>query len=258
MQPENHTTDLYWFKKLERVEGQGMLVYYDGALYPARGFPTEKIFEAVYFIKRTLRESIRFPLLFLHSNKTLIQSFNLIGQISIGRALHPNYLLCPAALKIQKIITVFLIEIGIEAQEANTCAMYIAQIFEHDNAYRYRVQDLASEANEYALTTDPKREVQRLLDLAIQREGGNNPIIRKLKLVKRAVSFVLSFPKYKRAFKTAMMLGLDGLRYDRQDWYWVCQRGDYAYGGLPKGARMKEFDIYPKLYTLEELKSLVQ
>lgn len=254
---QHHQENLYLFKKVEAVKGQGMLVSYDGALYPARGFPTQEVFAATYFIKRTIRESLKFPLLFLYSKKKLIRSFNLIGFISLENAIHPNYIFCPAAEKIRLMVKTFLKEIGIPEKDANFFAKYIACIFEHDNAYRYRVQDLATESNELDLLNNPSREIKRLLGIFLERD--DNPVVREK--FNRFVFFIkiaLFFPKYKKAFKKAVLLGLDGLKYDRQDWYWVCQRTDYLYGGLTKEERLKEFDIYPKLYTLEELKAMVQ
>lgn len=250
--------DLYLFEKLERVEGKGMLVFYDGALYPARGFPTDPSSDAVNFIKRTLRESLKFPLIFAYSNKRLIDSFNEIASNSIGRAFHPGYIICPAAAKIQKIVETFLIEIGIDHQAAKDCAKYIGFIFENDNAYRYRVQDMATEAMVEAFIDNPRKEFERVLNIYIEREGGHTVVINKFKLFAKFISFSLLFPKYKRAFKKAIAHGLDGLKYDREDWYWVSHRTDYKFGGMTHEQRYKEFDIHPKLYTLEELQSMVK
>ena len=248
--------DKYLVKDIKPVDGNGVLVYYDGALYPARGFPTDQIFLSMNIVKRVLRESLKFPLLFLHSNKRLIESFNSIGEVSFYASVPPKYVLCPAARKIDDMVYIFLEEIGISPVEAALMARNIAYIFEFDNAYRYRIQDLASEAIEEELINNPSMEINRLLSIFLERDS--DPIITsKFKMFKRYISFALMIPKYKKAFKRAMELGLNGIKYDHEDWYWVCQRTDYLYGGLSYEDRIKHFDVYPKLYTLTGLKAMV-
>lgn len=250
------TTDLYFCKDIKAVPDEGTLAFYDGALYPARGVPIEPMFSAVYSIKRVLRESFKFPLLFLYNKKKLVRSFIEIAKVTVDPARSEGYILCTASKKIKEITFFFLVEIGIDVNDARTFSQYIAEIFENDNAYRYRVQDLATEVVIKDLIRSPITEINRVFNIYKTRED-NSVIVSKFRLFVIVISAFLLIPKYRRAFKNSFTTSFNGLVYDRQDWYWVCQRGDYLYGGLTKEQRLKEFDIYPKLYTLDELQAML-
>ena len=105
------TTDLYFCKDIKAVPDEGTLAFYDGALYPARGVPIEPMFSAVYSMKRVLRESFKFPLIFLYDKKKLVKSFIDIAKVTIDPARNDNYLLCPAAERIKILTCIFLINI---------------------------------------------------------------------------------------------------------------------------------------------------
>lgn len=124
--------------------------------------------------------------------------------------------------------------------------MIMCMVFEFDNAYRFRAQDILGELNIDNLNKKPLRELWRLAKLATWRErtGG---IGSKWKAFAVPVIIILFFNR--RLKKKMIMLftnyiQLDRIKLDDNDWYHVCGKTDYDYKnvGLPQrvGFRRKE------------------
>lgn len=231
--------------KVEYVPMQGALVYVKGGLYPKKGFPTPESIWAINQVKIVTREAMKFPFIFLHNKEKLLRSFNLIAD----KAMRPYYLkefyLCPTASAINWIILVFLVRIGINQTVASNTAKILAHIFEYDDAYRYRVQDLMTLTSS-ELMKDPRREIKKLVQLHREREGVDNTVHNKVRILSKLILAVLLIPKYKKAFIEAVQGQIERMQPDEADWYWMCMRGDYLYGGLTYEERHRLFNQYPE------------
>ena len=75
------------------------------------------------------------------------------------------------ASELQGIIYGFLAYSGISTPIAKQTAYIFGEIFEYDNAYRFRVQDLFTESSKELLTKNPIKEIRRLLKIYMSREG---------------------------------------------------------------------------------------
>lgn len=123
-------------------------------------------------------------------------------------------------------------------------ARAVATIFEYDDAYRYRVEDLMSETTSSALYSNPQQEIQRLTRIYIAREKSHasNMVARISKLV----CIALYHPKIKKAFKYALLdLKFEHLQLDNADRYHVLTRGDYDFVGRTLDERKR---IYKELH----------
>lgn len=129
-------------------------------------------------------------------------------------------------------------------------AKTVATIFEYDDAYRYRVEDIASETNKAALVKNPRTEILRLLKIFVEREKTHATI-----MIERAVkllSFLLLHPKIKRAFVEAVMtVDFKRLGLDNADRYHVLPRVDYDFTGRSSEDRKRiylEFHMESKCH----------
>jgi len=219
--------------KVEATLDKGILFYHTGATYPKKGWITPEAIYALNQFKRLFMEFLWwlsnpfFALWLVFSNKTkLMQSFNnIFDKIYETYVLKEAYL-CPTATHFYRFLASFLVECGYDNQTSHDFAFRLAQIVEADDAYRYLIQDLATE---YDVKNSPRSELKRLEGIYIQREERMG-VLPKIRQMMRIVQVALLVPKYKRAFKKHSHL-IKGMAYDEADWYWVCMRGEYNYGG---------------------------
>lgn len=106
----------------------------------------------------------------------------------------------------------------------------IAHVFEYDGAYRFRLQDLASETTKEALIQRPYREVKRLLKL--NKERDREIVSSKIGKYGSFVALALLIPPIRRRFRDALTTcNFSHLQFDENDRYWACQKYDYNYFG---------------------------
>lgn len=122
---------------------------------------------------------------------------------------------------------------------------FIAMSLEYDYAYRARYQDIIPLFDKNKFKRNPRKELFRLLDILSEREeyskGGKNIIMqRKWKSLKFVafIGFLIKDVK-KIVVKFFNELNLDEIKFDEADWYYVCDRDDYLYGGLSHKQRME-------------------
>lgn len=228
---------VYSTSHFEMIENLGAIRYVDGATYPAKGIPTPEKIYGVNIIKTILKESARYFPLFIFFNKNkLCTSFNtitnrILKSTVVEHIAVPHKYFCPTAHGCYSIIANFLVNIGVDEEIAENTAYNIAHIFEHDDAWRYRLQDIATAINVSDLVDNPQKEMVRINKLFAERSFGNlNPIVKRFENFVFLVRIVLLIPKYKQAFLSIVRF-IKEMEYDDADWYWVCARDDYNYGG---------------------------
>lgn len=244
----------------EMMENVGALRYIEGATYPAKGIPTpEKVF-GVNIIKTLLRESVRYAPLFIFVNKNkLLNSFNtitnrILKSTVVEHTAVPHKYLCATAHGAYSLIANFLVNLGINEEIAENTAYNIAHIFEHDDAWRYRLQDIATECNIVAIADNPTKEIKRLLHVfRVRQNMGYDPnqashLSDKVDLLIKPLTVLFLVPKFKGAFVRSVHY-IKTMEYDESDWYWVCARDDYWYGGMTIEERSKG-KVFPKQYLV--------
>lgn len=107
----------------------------------------------------------------------------------------------------------------------------LCMVLEMDNAYRYRFQDVIVNLDKYALNTDPKRELLRLLGILSERERTQD-VKDTWTLIKLATSFYLSVD---REFKNNLVSGFTALELSQvkmtiEDKLFAAGRKDYLFG----------------------------
>lgn len=259
-QINNEAEKFYKITKHE-IADDGLYLHAQGAPYPQKGFANAEILSALSIVKRFIRES-----LFLFSNKPVTASLLLVSTEELlsrfnevcNRVLHDHYIkhkyLTPASKAVEVILTILLTKLGVKKEVADDFACIIAHIAQYDDAYRFRIQDLANELSVEDLMKSPSKEVSRLMDIWISRD--DYTVAQKVKKIKPLISALLKLPKYKEAIVyVAKTYDLRKLRPDDGDVYWMCTHHVYNYFGLSQEERQKK---YLKEHTLPEIETLEQ
>jgi hypothetical protein len=207
----------------------GIETIIEGADFPARGFaPPEAVF-ANNIVKRMIIAG--FPVVNPLRYMKIISSFGDIGWKIMSPYILKTEYLTPFSKEIYKMAKVFLGEIG--SKWVDKSAKLIAHLFEYDNAYRMRMEDLFSETTPDLLVKNPRKEIVRLLELNRVREVQHKAsVTNKFKLLANALGMVLLVPKINKAFKKAIMVvDYKNLCIDNTELYWMCHRTDYNFCG---------------------------
>lgn len=231
---------------MEKIEyTDGIKVFYKEAQFPRSGFPTPEAIDAINKVKRLLVNSIKlnkislFSVFVLNKNKNLIEWFNNVAYEIMYPFIIKDEFLTKPAREIKNILSPI----------DEKLATILAHLVEYDDAYRYRFQDIFSEINLISYSYNPLRELGRVLNIAKDRDlqGVYNKYINIYKVLK-----VLSYiPAYKKKINNILLeIYLPNMRFSESDWYWVCQRGDYKFGGLTTEERFAY--IESRNWTLPE------
>lgn len=256
------------FDRTEYPEEGGIYVYFRGMPYPKKGFPIPEAVYANDLFKKYILSAIK-----AFSGWEMIPSFIVFALLpwrlkmrTINRALNSyagiaGYLLMGWTLTekrysnpartLRKIAKNFLLVLGANPETAEALSKAVATMLEYDDAYRYRVQDMASETRQMKLAIYPVTELRRLIKLYMAREKTH--ATGTLGAVMKIASIALLHPKVRRAWKVALTHitaeEFKWLQLDNADRYHVLIRGDYDFLG-------RTFDERCELYKDVHRRSL--
>ena len=108
--------------------------------------------------------------------------------------------------------------------------------YDTDWAYRGRVQDWFGILDQKKLAENPRKELQRVLDIALSREHTHDGDLRvkaKVRLLKKALNLMpYILPSiFTEIVEFLLTLDLEKVKMDINDRYWVSMRFDYDYEG---------------------------
>lgn len=237
-------------RPIEYVSGVGILTYIDGATYPRKCNPTPEAVHLNNIIKKLILTSLKHPVLFLFTSKNkLITSFNIIFDQAFSSCLTrqeyrlQEQYLCVTAHAIMQFTNTMLKALNVNEFLAKQFAYNIAHVFEYDDAYRLRIQDILSEMDYEQMVNNPRKEIKRLLLIVKQREDHGHAIFKKINHIISIVLLILLVPKYKKAFIVSAP-HLKNMVYDDADRYWACLKGDtYKFTGRTYEERTKGLQI---------------
>ena len=215
------------------------------------------------FAKKLLVHTIRLHsnpyqlIKFIFSNKTkyintLLDTYNELSLRIIEDKIIQTHFMPPPARNLRIFLSKFLQRIDVDQRIANEFAKVLANIIALDDAYRFRMQDIASETTYEKLSTKPRKELLRLFSIYKKRE--HLGIGKKILTIVPIISFVLLIPKYKKAFiDTLEDVDLTEFQYDEADLYWVAQSDAYPFLGKTKEERayLLEGKSLPDIMTRE-------
>lgn len=175
------------------------------------------------------------PIVFSNKQR-LVDTFNRFAFRVTSEHLIKEEYLTDFCAELYKFISVFMVKLGITKESAERFAIIIANMFEYDNAYRLRAEDIITETSKEKLS-NPYREISRLISILKTRRGFK----RKFGVILYFASVLLIIPKIRKAFcDTINEIDLDKMKLDTIDTYWVCQRADnYRFMGLDDDERLE-------------------
>ena len=113
---------------------------------------------------------------------------------------------------------------------------FIGTVVQQDFAYTIRTQDPLSNLNKQKLNENPRKEILRLIDLAISRE---NHIMVKLGKIRKLTSILLLLPIVRKLAKEYFNeLDLNNIKPDKDDLSFSYRREGYNTNGLTLKERM--------------------
>lgn len=242
----------YNIERFELVPYVGALTYVEGATFPDKTMHAAEIVRANNMVKEVIKQTLKHPVLFLNPTK-LCRSFNAVcekiylSQVT-GQPLYCNHIyLCLAARMVWYATSTFLQSFGVPVGVANTAGLNVAHVFEFDDGYRFRLQDMATEMNIIAFEQNPRKEILRLVKIYLSREKG--AVMKKTLPPIKALLWLLYIPKVRRAVVRCSQY-IKKMQFDEMDWYWASFKDMYDFGGLTHAERIKDIQI-PKMYKYE-------
>lgn len=227
--------------KVERVEyGNGIHVFLEGFKYPIKGMATQESLWAIDTLKNTTLALLPIAPLALMFPRRFLRAYNQFAFGTIGRyILKPEYR-TPFTQEIYLLIKRFLTGLGLEGDPrasgidknlAEVTAQSLAHIFEYDNAYRFRLQDLFSETSREMLMRSPIATLTSLIGISKQRDSAT--VSQKMDRFGTIICMALFIPRIRRAFIDAIAQSdFPKLQLDVEDKYWLCMRKDYNFMGM--------------------------
>ncbi len=251
------------------VNEDGIFQWLKGAEYPQKGMPQAEAIFAVNVAKRLFIHSLRFaselwyilPIFMTkRSLESKIWAFNEISIKIISPYILIPQLLTPLARELGRFSTNFLLNIGISEKTSLDFGKIIATMFEYDNAYRFRVQDLFTASSKEQIQNNPYKEICRLLDISKERDY--DVVSKKFRYIKPILWIAFKIPRIRKAFITTFdVINFSKLQFDEIDNYWVAMRTDYNFYGMEAQERADKFLKDKKLptpITVQEYEKMIK
>ena len=145
-----------------------------------------------------------------------------------------------SCLELGKFVTYFLRNLGFH-NVAENLGFVVATLIEYDTAYRYRLEDLFSETSAEKMIEIPRREINKLIRLYVQREK-HKDLPEKFISIGRILSWALLIPRVKKTFKrTIKQIEFKNLQLDEIDYYHVRNQIGYDFFGMTIQERDKKW-----------------
>lgn len=258
------------FERITLPEEGGILRHYAGLKQPIKGFPFPEAINAIDIIKaytmsmvytltqKELKWSVLCFLFLSWKKKIKIIENALsrylifadrvlnkvtfkdgtIGTIYLQKRYYSNF-----ARELWDLVANFLVELGINRSLAERIGEIVATLFEYDDAYRYRFEDIMSETDNYTLRSQPRAELKRLGDIMVSREL---VIKGKIEVIIKVLRIMFLSRKVREAFRVALFTSnFQNLQLDKIDKHCVLKYGSYNFMGMTEEERL---DMYYKIY----------
>lgn len=248
----------------------GVESYFVGAQYPFKGYLYPGACNRCHEVKRAIRVGLEIALFPPFTIVLVICSLlPWVKYIMLDRIVERFVFWANTVLK-EHYITPYrfcrsgreLYQKGIEKVKGNktleTLIRIICMIWEYDDSYRYRGQDLFSEMKKGLLVKNPRKELLRVWNLGISREqDGNTKRKRKMfKWVLIYFSFVYS-KLFREIVAYLTSLDLEEVKLDAGDLYDCSRRDKYDFAGMTFGARFRKRQTFD-LMMQEKLRKVIK
>jgi hypothetical protein len=235
---------VFLFDHAEYPPEGGIYRYFKGCLYPDNHFPFQQAGYANEHVKKMLLSYMKFfagnkPMAFfaVWTKKSLENTLrSIIAQgdhyfaQTYYRGEYPRYYSKPCK-ELKKFSDAFFTSLGMPQDIVDGMSRIIMTVFEHDNAYMCRLQDMAGEVNYRNLINTFPSEVKRIMGIFIERDPAVNNH-EKIGRFVNLISIAWKVPKFKRAIKMGLsVMDWQKLCFDNAEYYHAMLRSDYYVRG---------------------------
>lgn len=251
-QPLFHIDEIEYRKE---EDGGGIFIHLSGMngvklLHPAKGFPFPEACQANNIVKRFFVGQLRYlakhplaglPLLRFKGLEKWLREIASVAEIALGPYYLENFRYQKSCREIRKFVFNFLQGFGMPKDICMSFAETICFMFEYDNAYLFRIQDLLNETSIELILKNPRKELRKLLQILKQRDPRAG-MFERFNSAAFLLSLALYIPKVKRAFLKAMSeLTLENIQMDDADRYAVLRWSGYDFFGQSFEQRKQTF-----------------
>lgn len=255
-QPYCARSDCLWtmVKDVKKPASGGTFTYAQGYKYPLRGFPEVETLGQIATNKRVVMSSVRLifknpfryllPLLIPFKKNVIKHIVYWLDEIYIAD-LQKKVLPHKEFSQFSKeILRVLIPMVTTKDREYKTkiinCIYFFVMFFEFDFAYRYRAQDLFDELNKDRLNQSPRKEIKRLLNLAVVRNNDKGQSKKTQTLTKLISLVLLVSPSSLKLVKEALNeIKREEVVPDLFDRYHMARYFDYNFEGKTYDERIK-------------------
>jgi hypothetical protein len=226
------------------VPYEGCLAIIENAEQPAYVLPNQDCLYAVNMNKEYIKLLAKFAFL-RKPQKTLDDFLRFSNKTLFSLKVEKKYM-CPASYNTYRFLSQFLYCLGIN--NSDDIAYNFAHIIEFDDAYKYRLQDMATECNLINMYNNPRKEIKRLVGVFAERQGWENRgVTEKIMTLVSPLLLLLLIPKVKYSFINSIPY-IEKMRYNKYDMYWLAFKGGYNFCGKTREERRKEIKKAPYMY----------
>lgn len=246
-----HETQVVYMYDHVEYRDDGIYLFFKGMKYPAKGFLYPAAVASNGIAKRMLISQIRLlsrnPIALLPLIRTKnLEQFLHEYWTSANVVLSPYFLkdkfYCLPVKEIRKFVEVFLMTLGVNETDAKETAKTVGHHIEYDQAYRYRVEDLATVVTQDELLNNPRQAFHKIIQALADRDPDRPHLTRKFKMVIDLLSLALWIPKYRRAYQTAIKaIDFTKIQMDEADRYHTLRMKGYNFGGRTIEDRIQEY-----------------
>ncbi len=232
--------------KIEFTE-EGSYTYWYSTSFPSKSTSTHGAIYVVAGIKKVIINTLRFLTTF-HKKGRINRLCECFNEIADAMPTLPTFFLrdehyCKTAKEIRKGVDAGLRALGVEWKVAAKTAEIIAVMFEHDEAYRRRFQDLMSETTKDKLLNNFAREIKRLLAIEMERE--QLMISGKFDGFVKLLTWLNRIPSVRKAIKIGIgAMTIENCWLDEADIYHSILHDGYNVKGMTFEQRLALYQTY--------------
>lgn len=226
----------------------GTFIYYYGCPFPRKCLATADMIVAIDPVKRRFINTIKFLALLPKKGRLqrFCEYFNSEADVTLSYYYLEGYY-SDIATEIQNFVRTFLVSLGVREDIASKTAEIIGAFFEFDNAYRYRVNDILDAARPEALLKNFRKEIKRLLTLAIERDRTLDVAKVKMEAIVKVLNIIWLIPRVRTAIKKGIKaMNWENVKLSEADIYHTLLFKDYDTRGVSLEDRTKKYlAMYP-------------
>lgn len=228
------------FVDLSYSKKEGMMSNYLHHPFPRKGFVWSEAIENNNIVKKIGILIV----CTLASPSTFFENFFNVTQYALRNAYLSPRFYCKFSKELWKLTHLFLRKLGLNDFFAYGIGRVIATVFQFEEGYRWRGEDLFGQTTKLDLLNQPKKEIKKMYEIYKRREKGG--ITNKLGALVKLLSFALYIPKVRKAWNFAIkQMQIENLVLDEGDrWHGLAMR-EYDFEDRDIEDRFKEHvDIY--------------